>query len=228
MIPDPEKPKIEGGELNSPTLSENGKIFPGKTIYKDPTITNVGDDDAWVCAKVIIEDGSKDIHKLFGYEGYNEIDVEGLLSGGLLDETVTVGAWNGIEDVCYNDHYAMVQVADRANDKFEFYFFILTEMKNGDAVTVFEEIFFDPIFDHSQMLELSELLGDCHHPLLIGKSERVYGNSRAEVYIFLSVRVTHHTSLSRGYTHGKARVGRSDVLLVLLYCVHICTVFLLV
>jgi len=157
MILDPEKPKIEGGELNSPTLSQNGKIFPGKTIYKDPTITNVGDDDAWVCAKVIIEDGSKDIHKLFGYEGYNEIDVEGLLSGGLLDETVTVGAWNGIEDVCYNDRYAMVQVADRVNDKFEFYFFILTELKNGDAVTVFEEIFFDPIFDHSQMLELSEL-----------------------------------------------------------------------
>lgn len=157
MVEDTESPRIEGGNLSAPTVSNNGRIFPGKTIFKDPTITNVGEDDAWICAKVIIEDGSKDLHKIFGYEGYNEIDVEGLLAGGLLDENVSVGIWNGIEDVCYNENYAMVQVADRQNDKFEFYFFILGATEKGEKVTVFEQIFFDPMLEYEHMTELSEL-----------------------------------------------------------------------
>lgn len=157
MVEDTESPRIEGGELNSPTISNNGKIFPGKTVFKDPTIKNVGDDPAWICAKVIIEDGTKDLHKVFGYEGYNEIDVKGLLRGGLLDEAVSVGVWNGIEDVRYNENYAMVQIADRQNDKFEFYFFIQNAAEAGDEVTVFEQIFFDPLLDYAQMTELSEL-----------------------------------------------------------------------
>ena len=157
MVADPTSPRVEGGALNSPTEVNNGRIFPGKTIYKDPTIKNIGDDDAWVCAKVIINDGAKDIHKIFGTAGYDDIDIESLLTGGLLDETVSFGTWNGIEDVYYNDHYAMVEIPDRANDKYEFYFFILTPMSTNDEVIVFEQIYFDPILDHNQMTEFSQL-----------------------------------------------------------------------
>ena len=157
LVADTESARIEGGELETPVVTNNGKLFPGQTIDKDPTIKNVGKDKAFVCAKVIIEDGSRDIHKLFGYEGYSEIDIEGLFAGGLLDEQVHVGTWNGIEDVCYNDNYAMVQVADRTNGKYEFYFFILEETKENDEIVIFEEIFVDPLFGNTEMIELSEL-----------------------------------------------------------------------
>ena len=134
-----------------------GRIFPGQTIAKDPTVKNTGEDSAYVCVKVIIEDGSRDIHKIFGYEGYDEIDIESLLGGGLLGERVHVGTWNGIADVCYNDNYAMVQVAVRVNDAYEFYFFILNPLEKGDEVTVFDTMIIDPMLSNTDMLELAEL-----------------------------------------------------------------------
>lgn len=157
LIEDTAKDRINGADLGAATEVNYGRIFPGQTITKDPTIKNTGDDSAWVCAKVIIEDGSKDIHKLFGYEGYDEIDIESLLGGGLLDESVHVGRWNGIDDVCYNDRYAMVQVADKMNGKYEFYFFILDTMEKDEEVVIFDTLFIDPLFDNTEMLELSEL-----------------------------------------------------------------------
>ena len=157
LVADPTLDRIEGSDLGSPTVVNNGRIFPGQRIAKDPTIKNVGGDDAWICAKVIIEDGSKDIHKLYGYDGYDDIDVERILAGGLLDENVHVGTWNGIEDVCYNDNYAMVQVADRANDRYEFYFFVKNKMSNDEEVVIFEEVFIDPVIDNDGMHELAEL-----------------------------------------------------------------------
>ena len=158
LVADPDKNRIEGSDLGNPTLVDNGRVFPGQRIAKDPTIKNVGGDDAWVCAKVIIEDGSKDIHKLYGYEGYNEIDIEAILAGGLLDdENEYTGVWNGFEDVKHTDDYAMVQIADRANDKYEFYFFMKNKMSKGDEVTIFEEVFVDPIIDNVGIHELAEL-----------------------------------------------------------------------
>lgn len=157
LVADTESERIEGNDLGTPTVTNNGKLFPGKTIAKDPTIKNVGNDDAWICAKVIIEDGSRDIHKLYGYEGYAEIDIEGLLVGGLLDEQVHVGVWNGMQDVCYNENYAMVQVADAVSGKYEFYFFILEKTEKDDEIVVFEQIFIDEFFGNEEMKELAEL-----------------------------------------------------------------------
>lgn len=132
-------------------------VYPGTTIYKDPTITNTGDAPEWIAAKVILTDGAGDLHKVVGYSNYDEIDIEQLIGGGLLDEQVDVEEWNGIEDVCVNDRYAMIQLADRAEGRYEFFFLMLQPVGVGESVILFDEVMFDPSWNNVHMQELREL-----------------------------------------------------------------------
>lgn len=155
LIEDANAPRYFGGI--DETSHDYGVIYPGQTIFKDPTIQNTGSNEAWIAAKVTLTDGAGDIHKLMGYEGYHEIDIEMLLSGGLLDESVHVGTWNGIEDVCYNDRYAMVQVSDVAEGKYEFYFFFLSTYEQGQSEMLFNHVNISDEWNNEAMQELREL-----------------------------------------------------------------------
>ena len=159
LIEDTEAPRVEGVAIDSTTGVQHnyGVLFPGKIMHKDPLITNIGEDEAWIAAKIIITDGSGDINKLFGYENHEEIDIRGLLSGALLDERIHVGVWNGMEDVCYNDNYAMVQVADAGSGVYEFYFFLNATLLTGESVEIFNTMFIDPEFSNTDMQELANL-----------------------------------------------------------------------
>lgn len=144
----------EGG---LPSVHDYGIVTPGQTIYKDPTIQNVGDVNAWIAAKVIIEDGAGDIFRLYKYNDYyNDIDIERMLAGGLLDEEVHVGDWMGNEYVCFNDNYAMVQIPDRDSGRYEFYFIMLKQFAPGESVELFDTFFINPYFGSSEMAEFAE------------------------------------------------------------------------
>lgn len=155
LVEDNTKTRIFG--KNDATIHDYGTIYPGQTIYKDPTIQNTGTNDAWIAAKVTITDGQGDLHKIIGYEGYQEIDIETLLGGRLLAEKVHVGTWNGIENVCYNERYAMVQVADVAEGEFSFYFFFLSTFKQGDSEVLFDTLSIPAEWNNAEMQELIDL-----------------------------------------------------------------------
>lgn len=134
-----------------------GVVFPGQEIYKDPTVENVGSEDAWIAAEVVFNDGSGDLHKIYGYEGDLGIDIELILTGGLLDEKVHVGTWNGIHKVCYNDNYAMAQVANPAENEYAFYFFFNKKFASGDSATLFDTLYIDDFLDGNALSELRDL-----------------------------------------------------------------------
>lgn len=157
LVIDPQKPRIEGS--SGETVHDYGVIHPGQSIFKDPLVKNIGTNDAWVAVKVTFTDGAGDLCQLLGYDPdeTDMIDIECMLKGGLLDETVHVGNWNGFERVCYNDRYAMVQQASRANGEYVFYFFMLRPLSKNESFLVFDEMFIDGKFDNNAMQQLSEL-----------------------------------------------------------------------
>ena len=155
LVQDPDKPRIIGSA--DQTDHDYGTVYPGQSIFKDPTVTNTGSDKAYIAAKVTITDGRGDVHKVLGIDGYDDIDITMLISGGLLDESSRFGTWNGIEDVTYNDHYAMVQVPSRIEGKYEFYFFILDPVESHESVVFFEQVFFSSGFNNSEMQEFIDL-----------------------------------------------------------------------
>ncbi|MBE6779931.1 MAG: hypothetical protein E7545_03020 [Ruminococcaceae bacterium] len=158
LVKDAAVPRIFGGSGNE--IHNYGEIYPSQSIYKDPTIKNIGTDAAWVAFKVTVKDGGGDIRKIMGYTHSNHIDFHVLFSGGLLAETARIGVWNGFERVIYNDNYAMVQVGSPAKDKYEFYFFLLNPLPKGESVTVFDTMKIPAEWNNGEMQELSELVLD--------------------------------------------------------------------
>jgi len=156
VIADPTKPRIMG--TAEETVHDYGVVYPGQSIFKDPLVKNIGSSPAWVAVKVTLTDGKGDICKLMGYDPdrTDMIDIEAMLQGGLLDEKVHVGLWNGIENVCYNDRYAMVQKASRAEGKYEFWFFMLQPLTNGQSFVVFDSMNIDGAWTNSDVQELVE------------------------------------------------------------------------
>ena len=161
LVEDTEADRIYGSEINdsgAAAVNNYGVIFPGQSIHKDPTIKNIGSSKAWVAAKIIIEDGAGDIHRLFCYNEHSDsIDIEALLAGGLLDEHIYIDTWNGIDDVCYNDNYAMIQHSNHQNGRYEFYFIMLNPLAKGESVELFDTMFINDMFGNNEMVEFREL-----------------------------------------------------------------------
>ena len=155
LVADHSTARIFGGQ--DVTINDYGKIYPGQTIYKDPTIENTGTNEAWIAAKITLTDGAGELHKVMGYGGYEGVDIELLLGGGVFDEKVHFGTWNGIDNVCYNDHYAMVQVPNATEGKFEFYFFFQEAFLQRDSVMLFDTLRVPDYWNNKEMKELVEL-----------------------------------------------------------------------
>lgn len=141
------------------TIHDYGKLYPAQYIYKNPTIINTGENAAWIAAKVTLTDGEGDLRNVMGYENSDLVDIRVLLSGGLLDEGVYFGTWNGIEDVCYNDHFAMIQTHHGDEGIYEFFFIMLDPVEVGaqNSVLLFDQLTVPYDWDHAEMKELGDL-----------------------------------------------------------------------
>ena len=160
LVEDSSADRIYGSEINDdtqPVINHYGVVFPGQTIHKDPTIKNIGSGSAWIAAKVIIEDGAGDIHNLFGLDNNDEINIGEFLKGGLLDQELILGEWNGISNVYYNENYALIQNAIRADGVYEFYFIIANPLEEDGSIEIFDTLYFSHEFNNAEMLEMREM-----------------------------------------------------------------------
>ena len=155
LVQDTEQNRIIGGSLAEGTTHNYGTLFPGQTIYKDPTIKNTGDYSAWIAAKLIVTDGSGDICQILGDpdEADSGIDIRALLGGGVIESSATVQSWNGLEEVRVGNDgsYAIVQKANRAEGRYEFYIFMLNKIEKGGSVTLFDKMTIDPDWTNAEM-----------------------------------------------------------------------------
>ncbi len=155
LIKDETKSRVYGGK--EPTINDYGRIFPSQTIYKDPTVENIGDDKAWIAIKLTVDDGDGDIHNVLGYPGYDGIDIHYLLSGKLFSEITNFGEWIGLDYVSYNENYAMLQVPKRSESKYEFYCFIEKPLASDKSVTLFDTMTVPAYWNYAQLQELRDL-----------------------------------------------------------------------
>ena len=163
IVADPSKPRVEGSDSAS-VLKEHGTMYPGLEVCMDPTVEVTGSENAWIAAKVTISDGSGGLTQLIGYGDVGgHIDVRELLKGGFLAESAHVlqeyyvGDNEYIENVRYNENYAMVQVANPGEGKYVFYFFVIKPMSKGESVTFFEQLVIPEIWGTDDIQKLKKL-----------------------------------------------------------------------
>lgn len=134
-----------------------GKLFPGQVITKDPTITNIGSEKAYVAAKITVT--ATDLESLIGtgYEGL--LGINKMISGGLVKENDTMKQNHplfGTLPVYGDDTYSIYQVKEEAG-KHVFYVFIETIMAPYDSVTLFDTITIPSEWNNEEVAKVKDL-----------------------------------------------------------------------
>lgn len=134
-----------------------GKLFPGQVITKDPKITNIGSEKAYVAAKITVT--ATDLESLIGtgYEGL--LGINKMISGGLVKENDTMKQNHplfGTLPVYGDDTYSIYQVKEEAG-KHVFYVFIETIMAPYDSVTLFETITIPSAWTNEDVAKVKDL-----------------------------------------------------------------------
>lgn len=105
---------------------------------------------------MIVTDGVGDIYNVLGYGADGKIDIKALLSGGALSAASSVQTWHGISDAHVGGGYAMVQTADRAAGRYEFYIFMEQELAVNASTTMFTSMKIDESCTNDMLSEFVE------------------------------------------------------------------------
>lgn len=133
-----------------------GTLYPAQSFTKDPKITNVSTEAAYIAAKVVVSDGAGDLTNVIS-DGNGGINIEALLSGGLLkDYDVTVDKAD-VKTALDTNGYAIYQEVNASAGKYTFYFFIKEAVAKNGTVTLFDTFSVPAAWDNEQMVELKEL-----------------------------------------------------------------------
>lgn len=135
--------------------TQSYKLFPGMTVFKDPTITVAADsEDAWIGAKITIKG---DLHSLYGVAGYDNLDISKFVSGGLTAQDAEQEFnWNGLSMVYKTSDLVIYQDASgKANNTWVMYVFMNNIKKANDTMVLFDTITVNAEFDKDEMAKLN-------------------------------------------------------------------------
>lgn len=149
--------RIDAEVKDDDDITQTYDLHPNMTVFKDPTITVDKDSKpTYVGAKVTV---TGDIHSLIGVDGgYDNIDITKLASGGLMDDSYEMWTpWNDFGFV-YGSHEkkcAIYQIADKKNNTWELYIFMLQPMNAGESVTLFDTLTIPASYTNADMAKLN-------------------------------------------------------------------------
>ena len=130
-------------------------LYPAMTVTKDPTIrVEKGSEDAYVAAIATV---TGDIHSLIGVEGYDNIDITKLVSGGLVSQASTqVTGWNGLSMVYETADCVIYQDASAAaSNTWTMYIFMKAPMAAESTVTLFDTMTIPEKWDNAEMAKIN-------------------------------------------------------------------------
>lgn len=129
-------------------------LYPAQTVTKDPTIyVDAESEDAYIAAIVTV---SGDLYSLIGVEGYDNIDITQIASGGLMAAASTqVSGWNGLAMLYETDACVIYQAAAKANNTWTLYIFMKDAMSAGSQVTLFDTLTIPTDWDNEEMAQIN-------------------------------------------------------------------------
>lgn len=140
------------------TDTQKYHLFPGMTVTKDPTITvDKGSEDAYVAAIVTV---TGDLHSLIGVEGYNNLDITKLASGGLVSQQSEQKTnWNGLSMVYETADCVIYQDASQgsqtARGTWTMYIFVKAPKAAESTVTLFDTMTIPETWDNAEMAKIN-------------------------------------------------------------------------
>ena len=143
-----------GSRTDETQTLQSYHLFPAMKVTKDPTITVDNDsEDAYIAAIVTI---TGDIYDLIGIPGTDLIDINQIVSGGLVEKPSThVADWNGLPLVFETDDCVIYQDADKANNTWNLYIFMKSAQVANAKVVLFDTLTIPARWDNAEMAKVN-------------------------------------------------------------------------
>ena len=143
-----------GSRTDETQTLQSYHLFPAMKVTKDPTITVDNDsEDAYIAAIVTI---TGDIYDLIGIPGTDLIDINQIVSGGLVEKPSThVQNWNGLDLVFETDDCVIYQDADKANNTWNLYIFMKSAQVANAKVVLFDTLTIPARWDNAEMAKVN-------------------------------------------------------------------------
>lgn len=143
-----------GSRTDETQTLQSYHLFPAMKVTKDPTITVAADsEDAYIAAVVTI---TGDIYDLIGIPGTDLIDINQIVSGGLVAKPSThVQNWNGLDLVFETDDCVIYQAADKANNTWNLYIFMKSAQVANAKVVLFDTLTIPAAWDNAEMAKVN-------------------------------------------------------------------------
>ena len=141
-----------------------GKVYPAQVIDKDPTITNLGSENAFVAAKITVTDGVGNLANVMNTGYMDLLNIQTMVRGGLVQANAAqLGDYFTLTSTAYpvygDDTYAIYQTHPDA-DTWVFYIFMEEALATNESVVLFEQVFVPELWDNAEMVELKEMAID--------------------------------------------------------------------
>ena len=138
---------VDGDKRTSARQSYH--LYPAMSVTKDPTIRVSSDSECAYVAAAITVKGN--VYSLLGNGNSEHIDFTRLLSGGVLDETLTKNEnWNGLS-VLENDNFVLYQKADKKNNTWTLYIFMKHIREPESTIVLFDTLSISSSYDNDEM-----------------------------------------------------------------------------
>lgn len=136
-----------------------GHVYPGLSVKKNATVTNVGSEDAYIAAEIVILDGDQDITKALSIPGTSTgvTPLDEFFLGGLWNDTFTRVTGTESHLIVWESEYCTVQYDTRMTEGFWINIFVKETLKSGESLYMWEGFTFPDTWSNDQMLECTDL-----------------------------------------------------------------------
>ena len=141
------------------TQMDYGHVYPGRVITKNTTVTNIGSEDAYVAAEIVILDGDHDINSALKIPGLSgtQTPIDQFFFGGAWGEEFRAVESEKAYLVVYESENYIIQYDSRMTDGFWINIFRKDILKSGEELDLMGGFTFPVTWKNEEMLECTDL-----------------------------------------------------------------------
>jgi predicted ribosomally synthesized peptide with SipW-like signal peptide len=136
-----------------------GHVYPGLEVKKNSTVTNIGSEEAYLAAEIVILDGEQDITKALSIPGTSSgiVPIDRFFKGGLWgDKFVRVDSADP-NYVIWESEHCIIRYDTRMEDGFWINVFVKDILVGGESILMWEGFTFPATWSNEEMLECTSL-----------------------------------------------------------------------
>ena len=152
----------EGEEIDVTDHSvqmDYGYVYPGRTVTKNTTVTNIGSENAYIAAEIVILDGDRDINSALSIPGSGSAAtrLDEFFEGGIWGYGFTREISSEPHFITWSNDVCIIKYDTRMTDGFWINIFLKDVLESGTTTQLWDGFTFPEAWGNDEMLQCANL-----------------------------------------------------------------------